>query len=266
MQIDIVHETTYHFDRPLVGALQELRVSPDDWACQRVDGWELEFDGGVLEVSFRDHHSNQVQLVSLEPGVLSATVRSRGCVETTDTHGVVTDERGFAPRWLYGRSTELTTAGPLVAGLLERFEPEDAEPLPRMHALSDHVRDTIEYDPGWTNVASTAEHALEAGHGVCQDHAHVFVTAARALGVPARYVSGYLLMDEQAGQEAAHAWAEVFVDGLGWVGFDVANRVCPDDRYVRLAVGLDYREAAPVSGLRFGDSNEILEVALQVQQ
>ena len=104
---------------------------------------------------------------------------------------------------------------------------------------------------------------VEAGTGVCQDHAHVFVTAARLLGLPARYVSGYLFVED--GQEdASHAWAEVAVEGLGWVGFDVANQISPDERYVRLAVGLDYREAAPISGVRRGAGGETLEVDVSV--
>jgi transglutaminase-like putative cysteine protease len=98
-------------------------------------------------------------------------------------------------------------------------------------------------------VATTAEAALTAGRGVCQDQAHVFIAGARALGIPARYVSGYLLIDGREEQEAGHGWAEGFVDGLGWIGFDIANEICPDDRYVRVASGRDYRDAAPVKGL-----------------
>ncbi|CAN0590340.1 unnamed protein product, partial [Ectocarpus sp. 12 AP-2014] len=101
---------------------------------------------------------------------------------------------------------------------------------------------------------------------VGQDHAHIFVTAARHMGYPARYVSGYLMMDEQVEQNASHAWAEAYVDGLGWVGFDVSNGQCPDARYVRVATGLDYSQAAPISGMRFGDGLESMRVSLMVEQ
>ena len=107
---------------------------------------------------------------------------------------------------------------------------------------------------------------LALGAGVCQDHAHVFISAARLLGHPARYVSGYLMMDDRTHQEATHAWAEVLIEDLGWVGFDVSNGISPDERYVRIATGLDYREAAPISGIRFGTGEERLHVSIQVQQ
>ena len=101
---------------------------------------------------------------------------------------------------------------------------------------------------------------------MCQDHAHIFLSAARLLGHPARYVSGYLMMQDRVDQDATHAWAEVHFDALGWVGFDVSNRISPDSRYVRVATGLDYREAAPIYGMRHGDSDEALSVTVQVEQ
>jgi transglutaminase-like putative cysteine protease len=101
---------------------------------------------------------------------------------------------------------------------------------------------------------------------VCQDHAHIFLAAARALEVPARYVSGYLMMDDRIEQEATHAWAEAYVQNLGWVGFDISNGISPDSRYVRVATGRDYRDAAPVTGISFGAVAQELQVALAVEQ
>ena len=101
---------------------------------------------------------------------------------------------------------------------------------------------------------------------MCQDHAHVFIAAARLMGYPARYVSGYLMMNDRVHQDASHAWAEAYVDMLGWVGFDVSNGISPDPRYVRVATGRDYREAAPISGLRFGAGGEAMSIDIQVQQ
>jgi transglutaminase-like putative cysteine protease len=108
--------------------------------------------------------------------------------------------------------------------------------------------------------------ALDIGKAVCQDHTHIFMAAARLAGFPARYVSGYLMMNDQADQDASHAWAEVHVDDLGWVGFDVSNGISPDERYVRIAIGRDARDTSPISGFRRGSANEVLSVSLQVQQ
>jgi transglutaminase-like putative cysteine protease len=100
---------------------------------------------------------------------------------------------------------------------------------------------------------------------VCQDHAHIFIGAARERGIPARYVSGYLMMNDRIEQEATHAWAEAHIEGLGWVGFDVSNGICPDPRYVRVATGSDYRDAAPVTGISIGTADQVLTVGVAVE-
>ncbi len=267
MRISITHDTTYSYDEPVPFALQELRLTPRPSEGQRVLRWDMAIEGGKKEVDFVDHHANQVQLISILPDQQHITVRCEGVVETTDTGGVTFHAAGFAPRWLFLRSTPLTTAGAAVDALLAGVDDASAGTLvQRMHDLSAHIAAAVTYELGHTHAASTAEEVLAAGHGVCQDHTHVFITAARRLGVPARYVSGYLVMDGRVDQDATHAWAEVLIDDLGWVGFDVSNGISPDDRYVRVAVGLDYKEAAPVAGVRFGDASEDMHVALQVQQ
>jgi transglutaminase-like putative cysteine protease len=138
--------------------------------------------------------------------------------------------------------------------------------LEKLHALLGAVRDRVEYVTGATDTHTSAAEALADGKGVCQDHAHIFVAAARSLGIPARYVTGYLVLDGQDTADAHHAWAEAWVENLGWVGFDVANRVCPTERYVRLATGLDAGYAAPIIGSRRGGSVEKLDVSVRVQQ
>ena len=102
------------------------------------------------------------------------------------------------------------------------------------------IEERVVYTFGATHAGTTAEEALLLGSGVCQDHAHVFAAAARELGFPARYVSGYLMMNETVDQAASHAWAEAYVPVLGWVAFDASNGISPDERYVRIAVGRDY--------------------------
>jgi transglutaminase-like putative cysteine protease len=98
------------------------------------------------------------------------------------------------------------------------------------------------------------------------DNAHIFMAATRMMGHPSRYVSGYLLMDGVKDQVASHAWAEAHIGGLGWVGFDCTNDTCPDERYVGVATGRDYRDAAPVSGILLGQANERLAVSVTVEQ
>ena len=167
--------------------------------------------------------------------------------------------------WQFLEQTDLTRTGQRMRSLLGTLPSQD-DPLSSLHNLSALIRDRVEYAAGHTDAATTAEGVLAAGRGVCQDHAHVFIGAARALGIPARYVSGYLMMDDRIDQEAGHAWAEAHVDGLGWVGFDISNGISPDARYVRVATGRDYRDAAPITGIRYGARDEVMHVKLAVEQ
>jgi transglutaminase-like putative cysteine protease len=153
-----------------------------------------------------------------------------------------------------------------VRELIAAVERSGGGMVETLHNLSNTIREAIGYETGHTNVNTTAEQAIAACHGVCQDHAHVFIAAARALDIPARYVSGYLMMNDRIEQEATHAWAEAWVHNLGWVGFDISNGISPDPRYVRVATGRDYRDAAPITGVSFGAASENLHVELAVEQ
>jgi transglutaminase-like putative cysteine protease len=225
--------------------------------------WAVTVDGAKIETGYADQYGNRVELVSVEGAEHRITITASGEVETHDKAGVFGAHQGFCPLWLFLRETPLTTPGELVRNLAENVH-GDSE-LAQLHALMEAIHETVAYTPGTTTTETTAEEALAAKSGVCQDHAHIFIAAARLRNTPARYVSGYLLMEGQSEQVATHAWAEAHVPGLGWVGFDAANNVCPDDRYVRIASGLSYRDGAPVSGLRLGQAGENLKVSLTVE-
>ncbi|RYG91716.1 transglutaminase family protein [Loktanella sp. IMCC34160] len=264
MRLTIHHTTRYRFAEPVTFALQQVRKTPKSTAQQTVVDWQTNVQGGRKELSFEDHHNNTVELVSMDRGVVELDIVSDGTVDLTETHGVVGPHRGPAPLWLYLRSTDRTEAGPGVRDLLRGMDAD--QPLPALHELSERIRDRIAYEIGASESSWGAEEAIAAGRGVCQDHAHAFLACARRLGIPARYVSGYLMLDDRTTQDAMHAWAEAHVEGLGWVGFDVSNGISPDTRYVRVATGLDYSDAAPVSGTRVGGAGEVLEVRIDVAQ
>ena len=264
MRLRITHTTTYDYDEPVPYALQQLRLTPKNGATQTVLAWQTTITGGKKELSFDDAHRNRVDLVSFEPGTRQITVVSEGEVEVSDTAGVVGVQGGFMPLWMFLRQTALTRPGTASRKLVGQITPGTA--LERSHALMAAIHEAVRYETGVSHVGWTAEDTLAAGHGVCQDLAHVFVTAARLMGLPSRYVSGYLMMPDRVVQEATHAWAEVHLPDLGWVGFDPTHNKCPDAAYVRIATGLDYAEAAPVTGTRFGRADERLSVALEVEQ
>ena len=266
MLLNIAHTSRYVFDQPVNYGLQQLRNVPKDRPGQSVKSWTVSIDGGNIETEFTDHHANAVQLISFSPDVTELTIRCQGTVETTDLNGVVGKQYGCVPLWLYKRSTDLTRATANVRRLAKGLREEHDNDISLLHALSARILDAVSYQTGATDAETSADMAIERGAGVCQDHAHIFLAAARSLDIPARYVSGYLMLNDREQQDATHAWAEAHVPGIGWVGFDVSNAISPDERYVRVATGLDYREAAPVSGLRFGYGAETLAVDVTVAE
>lgn len=267
MHLSISHTTRYSYDQTVAYGLQEVRLAPKSRPEQNVLHWKTEIEGGKIELEFEDQHANKVVLISFDGDGQELVLHCSGEVITSDTSGILGKHGGFAPLWYFKRPTDLTRAGQRTRSLTRGLNADHPDPIERMHALSERIREAVTYKTGQTDAETTAEGALEEGAGVCQDHAHVFLAAARAMEFPARYVSGYLMMDDRVDQDATHAWAEAHVKGIGWIGFDVSNGISPDERYVRVATGLDYAQAAPVSGLRWGDhGRERLDVSLQVQQ
>jgi transglutaminase-like putative cysteine protease len=177
---------------------------------------------------------------------------------------VITGVEEPLPPVLYRRSTPLTAITPFIASFAEPFR--SADTLGSLHALMQGVRDRMEFQPGITEVLTDADTALGLGRGVCQDLSQIFISGARHLGIPARYVSGHYAAPDHPEQEAAHAWAEAYVDALGWVGFDPTHGVSGTEGHVRVAVGLDSREAAPVRGSRRGGGIESLAVGVHGRQ
>ena len=265
MLLHIKHITKYAYDQPVDYALQKVKLRPLGSPMQDIEDWVLTIDGGQVEVGYVDHYGNHVDLVSAAPGTRQITVTAEGHVTTHDRAGVLGRFYGRAPLWHWEQTTALTTAGPAIEALAKTVV-NYGSPLAGLHALSAEILDKVGYELGHTSTTTTAEDAAQIGNGVCQDHANIFVAAARHAGFPARYVSGYLLMNDRIDQDASHAWAEAHIPDLGWVGFDVSNGICPDEHYVRIAIGRDAQDATPLAGMRTGHSVESMIVNLQVQQ
>lgn len=266
MRLAIKHTSHYRFERPLVHAIQRLRLTPKTTQGQEIVTWDMTFENAEKQFEYEDQHRNLTTLIAMTPGTQEVTVTCTGTVNTSDHAGVIGRHAGHLPLWSFRGQTPLTKAGAGIRGLARDVRKDGGETLAILHALSSRIRDKVVYQTGATGVSTTAEDALAIGCGVCQDHAHLFIGTARAMGIPARYVSGYLMMNDRVEQEATHAWAEAHVEDLGWVGFDVSNGISPDRRYVRVATGRDYRDAAPITGISTGSATEELRVAVAVEQ
>lgn len=265
MKLAIQHTTLYRYDAPVNYTIQYLRLTPRSSASQRVLRWRLETPGDVIEMP--DAFGNMLSVLVVDEPHQEIAIRVSGEVETTDTAGVIGNENETLPPGVFLRRSHLTHGGDAVDDLVAPVRKLVAKDrLEGLHALLGAVSGAVAYRQGETDAQTTAADALAQGSGVCQDQAHVFVSAARALGVPARYVSGYLHVGLGAGENASHAWAEAWIDALGWVGFDITNGISPTDQHLRLAVGLDYLSCAPVRGVRRGGGSEALDVSVQVNQ
>jgi transglutaminase-like putative cysteine protease len=264
MRLRVDHVTRYHYDQPVRGVVQSHRLTPSRFAGQKVQAWEVTVSGGIRGGGFRDGAGDWVQAWSVPGPVSEITVRVRGVVDTVDLSGVLRRHREVIPPLAWLRATPPTRADAALTELAHSVAGDGT--LALAHALSGAVADAIPYRPGATDAHTTAAEALALGEGVCQDHAHALIACARVRDLPARYVSGYLhATEEDTLHEAAHAWAEIWVADLGWVGFDPANRCCPDDRYIRLGAGSDARDAAPIRGIARGGGEESLDVTVAVE-
>lgn len=264
MKLVIHHSTIYRYQAPVNYTIQYLRLTPRPEACQNILRWRVETPGQTQEMT--DAYGNIMHVLVVDEPHHEIAIHVIGEAETMDTSGVVSGENEPLPIGVFLRTTPLTEADAGLHGLIAPLDAVIAKNrLEGLHELSRLVAKAVDYRQGETHAESTAAQALALGSGVCQDQAHVFLAAARALGVPARYVSGYVHVGA-SGEDASHAWAEAWVDSLGWVGFDIANQICPTESHLRLAVGLDYLACAPVRGIRRGGGIEDMAVSVSVDR
>lgn len=267
MRIAIRHRTDYSYSEPIARGIQYLRLTPRSGAAQLVLDWSIRVPGALS--SWTDQFGNICHTLVYEAPTKDLSIRVHGEVETIDTKGVTPMTERDLPPSVYLRTTSYTRPDEKLREFAESFRPAfERNLLDGLHRLMRTIHEVVPYEQGETHVHTTAAEAFADRTGVCQDHAHIFIAVCRMLGVPARYVSGYLVAGKTAGFEehdASHAWAEALVDPLGWVAFDPANAICPTEGYVRTAIGLDYADAGPVRGVRQGGGDEDLSVAIVLQ-
>ena len=271
MRLSIIHETKYRYTSPANYTIQYLRLSPQSTLQQKVLSWNLDLPGPARP--FLDGFGNAAHVLVIDKPHQEIRIRARGEVEVADEPLTLPDTGPHRPE-LYMRSTELTAQDQALMEFTEAFRRQTASSrAAALESLMVAVREKVDYRPGVTHVKTSAAQAFARGAGVCQDHAHVFVSCCRQLSIPARYVSGYLAPkngpangNDTETEMASHAWAEAWIEGAGWQGFDVANQVRAHGRHVRVAVGLDYLDACPVRGFHRGGSGESLGVEVHVDE
>jgi transglutaminase-like putative cysteine protease len=267
MRLNISHRTTYQYVPPATRVIQVLRLTPRNHDGQYVASWRIEVSADCRLDQHEDAFGNITHAFAADGPLPELALLVEGEIETRDAQGVVRDAVERFPPSLFLRETALTACDADIAAFAAAARQKVGDDaLKVLHRLLERLHDEMQYDTDPTYVETTSAEAFAAKHGICQDFAHVFITASRSLGIPARYVGGYFCRDDGAAQDAGHAWAEAFVPDLGWVAFDAANGMCATDAHARVAVGLDHLGAAPVRGMRHGGGTETMAVDIHIDQ
>lgn len=262
MLLNIEHRTTYQYSEVVNYTIQLLRLTPQNGFGQQVLRWEIRVNGHLQP--HKDTYGNHAHTLVVDAPHEEISIVASGEVETGLNVLPINDG---LPTPIYLRPTPLTEMDENLTAFVEEFKvahPKLQEPA-ALQALMDAIIDRVPYVKGQTAVETSAAKAFALGSGVCQDHAHIFIACCRYLGVPARYVSGYLFTPDGSLMES-HAWADAWLDDIGWISFDVTNRCRTNGVHVRLATGLDYRDACPISGVRNGGGVETMSVKVVVHQ
>lgn len=254
MRIHIRHEIAHVFEPPVRFLNAVLRLNPRSHESQHVARWRVEIDGDSRIRAFDDGFGNCMHTLSMTGQTESLRILAEGVVETFDAAGIVRATVERFPPELFLRESSLTQPDERLRDIAARIEAGNA--IERLHALLLRIGEDDKKKPAQSQ-AQTGDglrqaqgpDEADAADGNPSDRAkaltHDFIVCARLIGAPARFVSGYYV-DPKSGDGGAHFWAEAYVEGVGWIGFDPANAICPHESHVRMAIGLDALDAACV--------------------
>lgn len=266
MRIAINHETVCRYHPGASYSIQYLRLTPLTSPAQQVLAWRLSGPGQMKE--WVDAFGNHAHVLVVDGPHQEIRISAIGEIDLADDDEAPLPSDGEPhPPELFLRGSRLTEADATVLSFAYLFRNAfRSGQQAGLEALRQGIGDRIAYHPGNGMAVASAREVLERGNGGSQDFAHLFVACARALGVPARYVSGYLCA--AAGEDAtplvSHAWAEAWVDGVGWLRYDAPDAATGGRRHIRLAVGLDHLDAAPVQGVRRQGGPEIRDIQVEI--
>lgn len=261
MRLTIDHRTRYQFSEPQARVVQLLRMTPLDFGGQTVIDWRIDVDCDARLREGRDGYGNITTMLYVDGPIYAVSIMVRGDVLTDDLGGRVKGTLEPLPPLFFTRTTPLTGADDAISALVKPGRGD----LDQAIALNLAVKAAVAVEPGRTPKTRTASEVLTEGRGSVRDCTHVLLAAARVAGYPARLVSGHCLDGPNAGNhKTAHCWAELFVEGEGWIALDPSTGRLSGDTYVRVAVGLDAGDSTPLSGTRRGGGIEELDVEVRV--
>lgn len=264
MRLSIDHRTSYRFSAPQMRLVQMLRLTPEDTHDQTVASWRIDVDCDARLRTTRDGFGNIVTMLYAEGPLTAIDVSVTGEVLTSDNPGVLRGALDPLPARVFCRATPTTEPGAQLAKFAAGVTDGDTS-LGAMQAVNSALHKRFKILNRRGDPARTVTEIFAGREANPRDLGQVMVAAARSVGAPARYVSGYCHSGfGGANRPTPHGWAEVWIDGLGWVSFDPCFGSSTDDSYVRVAVGLDAAGAAPVAGYRMGTGREELRAEVSV--
>lgn len=262
MKIAIRHRLSLALGSGLARSAQHILLTPQTGPTQVVREWAIEMPGMATAASFVDGFGNRAQLVTQTRPDPELVISVSGIVETIDRSGVVGRLPGEPPPALYRRLTPLTrTAGARTSKLRTAKDGEGRISL--LHALMTLVGEVVPNGEQSQSQSQDGQSQSQATSRPAADYAHAFIGAARGLGIPARFVTGYVSDGER---QTFHAWAEAWDDGLGWIAFDPMLGYCPSDKHVRVAVGLDAAGTVPVRSVPVVGTPQVLAMSVEAAQ
>ncbi len=287
MKFHIIHTTRYAYSQPVGLCHNEAHLRPRSFDLQECLEARVDIDPAPARYDERaDYFGNSVAYFSVQAPhdrltvTATSTVHRRAPVVRSTEASLAWDRvaaylqsagslEALAAREYVLDSPLVATSADLSAFALPSFTPERSL-LSAVHDLNRRIHSAFLYDRDFTTVSTPLAEVLAQRRGVCQDFAHLAIGCLRSLGLPARYVSGYLQSTPPPGQErmrgadASHAWFAVFDPDAGWVDFDPTNDVIVSDQHVTTAWGRDYADVTPLKGVVFGGGAHSLEVAVEI--
>jgi transglutaminase-like putative cysteine protease len=281
MRFTIRHVTRFTYETPIAESVMEARMQPRSDGLQRCLRFSLTPSPPARVMVYEDHDGNFVHHFDIPARHARLTLTAEALVESFIRSPLphrlgprawahLDETNAAGEMWDYLAPSSFTRETPLLDAFRRELRLERGnDPLVLLRRLMADIYSRFEYKPRSTRVDSPIDEALDTRRGVCQDFAHVFIALARPLGIPVRYISGYLFRDVPrpgvSGEDATHAWVEAYLPDLGWVGFDPANNLIAEQNHIRVAVGRDYADVPPTRGVYKGATVVRSELAVAVR-
>lgn len=256
MRLAVRHEIALRWDTPPRSVIEHLRIEPRNHEGQHVIGWRTDVEPDGRRRMAEDAFGNAFDSLTVDGPLRTLTVRADGEVETFDTTGFVRHSIERFPPDLFLRDTTLTAPDAALRDFANELGGREGASLARGHALMDALHERLDHASCRHDEFAGAAKTFATGRGHARDLAHVFIACARALRIPARIAVGHLFTESAEERDCVHGWAELYLDGLGWIGFDPVTGRCPEGDHIRVAIGIDAVDALPVRGAQHGGSGQ----------